>query len=80
MTALLIVVTGVHAAPDHAHLAAQQKGAALTSAALQSAHHWFPYLLSGIVFLFAFSTIISWSYYGERCVSFLFGEKFAPPL
>ena len=79
MTALLIVVTGVHAAPDHAHLAAQQKGAALTSAALQSAHHWFPYLLSGIVFLFAFSTIISWSYYGERCVSFLFGEKFALP-
>ena len=38
---------------------------------------WFPYVLSFSVFLFAFSTIISWSYYGERCFSFLVGEKFS---
>jgi len=27
------------------------------------------------IFLFAFSTIISWSYYGERCFSFVFGDR-----
>ena len=75
VTALLIVVTGADSAPEHAHLVAEQKGAALTSKALSGGGSWFPYLLSLIVFLFAFSTIISWSYYGERCFSFLFGER-----
>jgi AGCS family alanine or glycine:cation symporter len=36
---------------------------------------WFPYLLSVAVILFAYSTMISWSYYGERCWVFLFGPK-----
>lgn len=31
------------------------------------------------LFLFAFSTIISWSYYGTRAVQYLFGEKFIKP-
>ena len=35
---------------------------------------WFPYLLSVAVLLFAFSTMISWSYYGERCWAYLFGD------
>ena len=29
--------------------------------------------------LFAFSTIISWSYYGSRAVNYLFGEKYIKP-
>ncbi len=33
-----------------------------------------PILVVGIV-LFAFSTILGWSYYGERCIEYLFGEK-----
>ncbi len=74
-TALVILVTGVYAHPEHADLVSQQKGAALTSQALSQAHLIFPYLLSAAVFLFAFSTIISWSYYGERCFSFVFGER-----
>jgi len=32
----------------------------------------------GLIF-FAFSTAISWSYYGDRCVDYLFGEKFVLP-
>ena len=36
---------------------------------------WFPYVLSVAVFLFAFSTMISWSYYGERCWVWLFGDR-----
>ena len=35
---------------------------------------WFPYVLALAVFLFAFSTMISWSYYGERCWVYLFGD------
>ena len=35
---------------------------------------WFPYILSAAVVLFAFSTMISWSYYGERCWAWLFGD------
>ena len=36
---------------------------------------WFQYILSAAVFLFAFSTMISWSYYGERCWAWLFGDR-----
>jgi AGCS family alanine or glycine:cation symporter len=32
-------------------------------------------VLSIAVVLFAFSTMISWSYYGERCFVWLFGDK-----
>ena len=76
-TALIILVTGVYKNPEYADLVIQQKGAALTSQALFQAHSFFPYILSVSVFLFAFSTIVSWSYYGERCFSFLFGEKWS---
>ncbi|NNJ24610.1 alanine/glycine:cation symporter family protein [Alienimonas chondri] len=74
MTALVIVITGAYNNPEHAHLAAAD-GAALTSAAMGEQISWFPYVLSVAVVLFAFSTIISWSYYGERCWCFLFGDK-----
>ena len=51
-------------------------GAAMTEAAFASA---FPsiakYLLTGGLVLFAFSTIIGWCFYGERCIDYLFGVK-----
>lgn len=37
-----------------------------------------PILVVGIV-LFAFSTILGWSYYGERCIEYLFGKKGVKP-
>ena len=37
-----------------------------------------PILVVGIV-LFAFSTILGWSYYGERCIEYLFGKKGVMP-
>ena len=76
-TALVILVTGVYENPEMSHLVSGQKGAALTSQALAQVNGIFPFILSGSVFLFAFSTIVSWSYYGERCFSFVFGEKYA---
>jgi len=49
-------------------------GVALTSAAFASAFSWFPYILAIAVVLFAFSTMISWSYYGLKAWTYLFGE------
>ncbi len=43
----------------------------MTSEAFSSVISWFPYLLSVAVLLFAFSTMISWSYYGEQAVMYL---------
>ena len=76
ITALVIVITGSYENPAYADIIEARKGAALTSQALGSVVSWFPYVLSFSVFLFAFSTIISWSYYGDRCFSFLFGESY----
>ncbi len=75
MTALVIIVTGVYNSPEHADLVANKAGAGLTSVAFGSAISWFPIILSLSVVLFAYSTMISWSYYGERCWTFLFGES-----
>ncbi len=46
----------------------------LTSAAFASAFSWFPYVLALVVTLFAFSTMISWSYYGVKAWTYLVGE------
>lgn len=75
MTALVIIITGVYNAPEHAALVEGSQGAALTSVAFGSVISWFPAILSICVVLFAYSTMISWSYYGERCWSFIFGER-----
>ena len=77
MTALVIVLTGVYNAPEHHALVEASKGAALTSVAFGSMISWFPTILSVSVVLFAYSTMISWSYYGERCWTYVFGERYS---
>ena len=75
MTALVIIITGVYNSPETATLVANKEGAALTSVAFGSAISWFPIVLSISVVLFAFSTMIAWSYYGERCWTYMFGDS-----
>jgi len=77
ITALVIVTTGVYAGgtPELAALIEAKQGAALTSAAYAMTLSWFPTILAISVTLFAFSTMISWSYYGERAWTYLFGSK-----
>jgi AGCS family alanine or glycine:cation symporter len=53
----------------------KERGAAITSGAFQEVFTWFPIVLSIVVFLFAYSTMISWCYYGEQGWIFLFGGK-----
>lgn len=68
ITALVIIVTG-SLDPSGA-----MEGVALTSRAYESVFSWFPYLLFVAVILFAFSTTISWSYYGVKAWTYLVGE------
>lgn len=84
MTALVIIITGQLLVDANTGLyvieagrimtADGSSGVALTSAAFGSAISWFPYLLVIAVILFAFSTMISWSYYGLKAWTYLFGE------
>lgn len=84
MTALVIIITGQLLVDASTGLyvieagrivtADGSSGVALTSAAFGSAISWFPYLLVVAVILFAFSTMISWSYYGLKAWTYLFGE------
>ncbi|KJF95957.1 alanine glycine permease [Photobacterium angustum] len=67
MTALVIIITG--------QLGSGLAGVELTSAAFGSSISWFPLVLAVAVVLFAFSTMISWSYYGLKAWTYLFGES-----
>ena len=70
ITGLVIVVTGAHLQPE-----LLDKGIAMTSWAFSTVFPWFPPVLALIAVLFAFSTMISWSYYGEQCWVRLFGIR-----
>lgn len=86
MTALVIVITGQLVADPETGLYLLNEsgnsiqtidgnsGVALTSAAFSATFGWFKYILAIAVILFAFSTMISWSYYGLKAWTYLFGE------
>lgn len=68
MTGMVVLITGAYAS--------DADGAGITLAAFQSVSltaSWFPYVLTISIILFAFSTMISWCYYGERAWGYLFG-------
>jgi len=68
MTALVLIFTGYTANPEGL------AGAPLTSAAFSSVIPWFDWVLLVAIVLFAFSTMISWSYYGLKAFTYLFGQ------
>jgi AGCS family alanine or glycine:cation symporter len=71
MTGIVITVTGVY----QNNIDGQIGGVMLTSQAFATVIDWFPIVLSIAVVLFAYSTMITWSYYGERSWIYLFGNK-----
>lgn len=73
MTALVLIITG-NVNPENASLNDAQ-AILLTSGAFESVISWFPYVLTIAVILFAFSTMISWSYYGYQGWAYLFGRS-----
>ncbi|MCS3455250.1 AGCS family alanine or glycine:cation symporter [Aeromonas sp. BIGb0405] len=73
MTGLTLVVTGVWSG--------DLSGAAMTSAAFAQGldAHLGQYLVSIGLLFFAFTTILGWNYYGERCTHYLFGTRAIKP-
>ncbi len=67
----LVIGTSAVATPG---FAGDATGIAMTSAAFETQISWFPIPLAFAGMLFAFSTMISWSYYGLKGWTYLFGE------
>ncbi len=67
----LVIGTSQVADPN---FAGEATGVAMTSAAFERQISWFPLPLAFGALLFAFSTMISWSYYGLKGWTYLFGE------
>ncbi len=68
MTALVLIFTGFATDPKG------MEGSELTSAAFSDIFPWFSWVLLVAIVLFAFSTMISWSYYGLKAWTYLFGK------
>lgn len=81
MTALVIIISGyggdTYTAESAFGLATSGdlQAIELTSAAFSQTIPWFPVILSIAVILFALSTMISWSYYGLKAWTYIFGES-----
>lgn len=67
MTALAILVSGLWDSGA--------SGAVLTTQAFNESIPGGGYIVTIGIMLFAFSTILGWSYYGEKCIEYLFGAK-----
>ncbi|PLX13051.1 MAG: sodium:alanine symporter family protein [Marinilabiliales bacterium] len=80
LTAMVIILTGVYE-----HRSEDVKGVLLTVEAFETGLNkihlgmFAQHIVSIGLLLFAFSTIISWSYYGSRAVQYLFGWKSIKP-
>jgi len=71
VTSLVVIVTGAYEPylfrpPEH--------GIEITSAAFESVFSWFPYILLVASMLFAFTTLVSWAFYGSQAAAYLFGD------
>jgi AGCS family alanine or glycine:cation symporter len=77
LTALVIIVTGTWKT--------DVMGVGMTIQGMKTGlgnidmHHWAEHIVTGGLVLFAFSTVISWSYYGTRAANYLLGEKYIKP-
>jgi AGCS family alanine or glycine:cation symporter len=71
MTALVIIISGAWTSGE--------TGASLSSMAYASSIPFGEYIISLGLVVFAFTTILGWSYYGERCAEFIFGTKIILP-
>lgn len=75
-TGLVLAVTDVFGTtgPDGKLL----NGASMTLAAFRSVFSWGGYIVTIGLILFAFTTLLGWAYYGEKCVEYLLGARSVP--
>lgn len=73
ITGLVLAVTGVHGQiTDSGHTL---NGTAMAIQAFSSTIGGGAYIVSLGLMLFAFTTVIAWAYYGEKCCEYLFGTR-----
>ncbi len=70
MTGLVITVTGVYGGSS-----VNQGGVLITKQAFSTVNDWFPYVLSVAVLLFAYSTMLTYSYYAQQAWIYIFGRR-----
>jgi alanine or glycine:cation symporter, AGCS family len=70
LTGLIVVITGAYSGASAAD------GVMIASHAFETVAPWFSVMLAANVFLFAYSTTIGWSYYGEIAWCFIFGKRY----
>ena len=71
ITGLAIILTGVWTG--------EASGAAMSQAAFASVLPYGGLVVTFFLIFFAFTTILGWSYYGERCAQYLFGTRVEKP-
>ena len=71
MTALVIILTGAWSGGEN--------GAALSTTAFNTGLSGFGYVVTFGLIVFAFTTVLGWSYYGERCAEYLLGIRVILP-
>ena len=74
VTALVIITTG-YFVPDFTQSFGAGAGIQMSSAAFERNISWSPYVIAVAAILFAFSTTISWAYYGLKGWTYLVGES-----
>jgi len=77
LTTLTIVVTGVYQFTDAWRGANPENltSTALTASAFDSVIPYGGYIIAVASFLFGYSTLLAWCYYGEQCMKYLFGVR-----
>ena len=74
LTGFVILISGLWTDPAY-----QNASGDLTAAALSTSLPFASAIVALCSFLFGFSTLIGWSYYGEKCVEFLVGSRMIVP-
>lgn len=79
LTTLTIVITGLYLKTAAFGAAENLTSTALTAAAFDSVIPYGGYIIALSSFLFGYSTLLGWCYYGEKCLEYIFGVKIVVP-
>jgi len=79
LTTLTIVITGMYLKTAAFGASEALTSTALTAAAFDSVIPFGGYIIAISSFLFGYSTLLGWCYYGEKCLEYIFGVKIIYP-
>ena len=79
LTTLSIVITGMYLKTAAFGSSEELTSTALTAAAFDSSLPYGGYIIALSSFLFGYSTLIAWCYYGEKCLEYIFGVRIIYP-